>query len=121
MILVDTSVWINHLRDNDEHLRQLLLNGRVTCHSHVIGELACGNIKNRNEILTFLKALPMAPLIEFDEYLFFVETHQLNGIGIGFVDIHLLASSKLAQTKLWTADKRLMAAASKLGINYQKK
>jgi predicted nucleic acid-binding protein len=121
MILVDTSVWINHLRDNDEHLKQLLLKGSVMCHSHVIGELACGNIKNRKEILTFLKALPIAPLIEFNEYLYFVEKHQLNGIGIGFVDIHLLASSKLAQTKLWTADKRLNTTASKLGINYQKR
>jgi len=121
MILVDTSVWINHLRDNDEHLKQLLLKGSVMCHSHVIGELACGNIKNRNEILSFLNALPIAPLIEFNEFLYFVEKHQLNGIGIGFVDIHLLASSKLAQSKLWTEDKRLIAAASKLGINYQKR
>ncbi len=119
MILVDTSVWINHLRDNNEHLKQLLLKGHVMSHAHIIGELACGNIKNRKEILNFLKALPMTPLIEFNEYLYFVEKHQLNSKGIGFVDIHLLASSKLAQIKLWTADKRLSAAASKLGINYK--
>ena len=121
MILVDTSVWINHLRENNEHLKQMLLKGRVMCHEYIVGELACGNIKNRKEILTFLKALPAVPLIDFNEYLYFVEEHQLNGSGIGFVDIHLLASTKLSQTKLWTEDKRLKAAASKLGINFQKR
>ena len=121
MILIDTSVWINHLRDGNKHLEELLLNGKVMTHAHIIGELACGNIGNRKEILSLMRALPLAPLIEFNEYLFFIEEHKLNGKGIGFVDIHLLASAKLAQIKLWTTDKRLNSAASYLGISYEKR
>ncbi len=118
MILVDTSVWINYLRDDDEHLKMLLLDGEVMCHTHIIGELACGNISNRKEIFSLLQALPQIPQVEFDEYLYFVEQNQLYGKGIGFVDIHLLDAAKLAQVKLWTVDKRLNIAAGKFGINY---
>lgn len=121
MILVDTSVWINHLRDGDKHLEKQLIVGNVMCHPYIIGELACGNIKNRKEIISLLQALPMAPLIEFNEYLYFIEEHRLNAKGIGFVDTHLLASALLAQIKLWTADKRLNSAATDLGINYPKR
>ncbi len=119
MILVDTSVWVNYLRDGDEHLKLLLMEGEVMCHTHIIGELACGNISNRKEILSLLQALPKIPQVEFEEYLYFVEHNQLYGKGIGFVDIHLLAAALLDQIKLWTADKRLNAAASKFGINYK--
>ncbi|MBC2715319.1 MAG: type II toxin-antitoxin system VapC family toxin [Desulfobacteraceae bacterium] len=121
MILVDTSVWINHLRDGDRYLEELLLDGEVWSHTFIISELACGNIKNRKEIISLLLALPMSPQVEFREYLYFIERHQLNGRGIGFVDIHLLASSQLGQVKLWTADKRLMSAAANLGLKYEKK
>lgn len=121
MILVDTSVWIHHLRYGDKHLEKLLLDGEVICHAHIIGELACGNIKNRKEIISLLQALPMAPQIDFDEYLYFIDNNQLNGKGIGFVDIHLLASAQLGQLKLWTADKRFKAAASTLRLNYTQK
>jgi len=120
MILVDTSVWINHFRSNERHLEKLLFDGEVLCHNHVIGELACGNIKNREEIISLLQALPMAPQIEFNEYLYFIDRNHLNGKGIGFVDIHLLASAQLGQVKLWTADKRLKAIASGFGLNYKK-
>ena len=118
MILVDTSVWINHLRHCDSFLEKLLMDGHVMCHPHIIGELACGNMKNRKEIISLLLALPMTPLVEFDEFLYFIDEHLLNGRGIGFVDIHLLASAKLAQIKLWTVDKRLHATASDLGVSY---
>ena len=121
MILVDTSVWINHLRDGARHLERLLLDGEVLCHAFIIGELACGNIKNRKEIISLLQALPMSPQVEFSEYLYFIEQYQLNGRGIGFVDIHLLASAQLGQVELWTADKRLIASAASLGLNYEKK
>ena len=121
MILVDTSVWINHLRKGDRHLEKLLFDGDVICHTHIIGELACGNIKNRKEIISLLQALPMAPQIEFSEYLYFIKKNQLNGRGIGFVDIHLLASAQLGQLQLWTVDKKLKAAATKFGLNYKKK
>jgi len=120
MVLVDTSVWINHLRDGDRHLEKLLFDGDVVCHNHIIGELACGNLKNRNEIISLLKALPMASIVDFPEFLYFMEQHKLSGKGIGFVDIHLLASAQLGQIDLWTADKRLKASATKLDLNYKK-
>ena len=116
MVLVDTSVWINHLRDGDRHLEKLLFDGDVVCHTHIIGELACENLKNRQEIISLLQALPMAPVVEFHEFLYFIEQNQLSGKGIGFVDIHLLASAKLGQVRLWTADKRLKAAATEQGL-----
>ena len=119
MILVDTSVWIDHLRKNDQHLKYLLLEGEVVCHSFVIGELVCGNLKNRKEIISLLQALPNTPQINFYEYLYFVEKHKLYDKSIGFIDIHLLASVKLAQVELWTFDKRLKSTAIELGINYK--
>ncbi len=121
MVLVDTSVWIDHLRTSDRHLEQLLFDGEVFCHPHVIGELACGNIKNRQEIISLLQALPRTPLVDFEEFLYFVEQHQLNGTGIGFVDIHLLASAQLGQIPLWTGDKRLQSASVKLNLMYKMK
>ncbi len=121
MVLVDTSVWVNHFRNSDKHLEKLLLNGEVVCHTHIIGELACGNIENRKEIISLLRALPMASLIEFEEFLYFIEQKRLNGKGIGFVDIHLLASSMLSQIPLWTEDKRLMKAATELDLKYKKR
>lgn len=120
-VLVDTSVWVDHLRKGDAHLVQLLDKGRVFCHPFVIGELACGNLKNRSEILNALKELTSTPVIEFDEYMQFVGQNRLYGVGIGLVDVHLLASALLADATLWTADKRLKKAATDLGIAYQKK
>ena len=116
MILVDTSIWISHLREGNRQLKELLLNAQVMCHSFIIGELACGNIKNRNEIISLLTALPMAQKVDFEEFLFFIDQNHLMGKGIGFVDIHLLASAKLAGVKLWTADKRLVSAAEQLKL-----
>lgn len=118
---MDTSVWVDHLRKGDAHLAQLLNDGDVICHPFVIGELACGNLKNRSEILGALKELSFAPTIELDEYMQFVELNRLYGVGIGFVDVHLLASALLADATLWTADKRLKKAALGLGIAYRKK
>jgi len=120
MILVDTSVWVDHLRKNNQHLQFLLLEAEVICHSLIIGELVCGNINNRTEIISLLQSLPMAPQIEFDEYLYFIEKHKLYGKGIGYIDIHLIASAKLAQARLWTLDKRLKSATIELEINYKK-
>ena len=118
-VLVDTSVWVNHLRKNDDHLVYMLNKGWVLCHLFVIGELACGNLKNRSEILNALKALPSAPAIEFDEFIQFIDQNRLHGIGIGLVDVHLLASALLADATLWTADKRLNKAARHLGVDYR--
>jgi predicted nucleic acid-binding protein len=121
MVLVDTSVWIHHLHTGDRFLEKLLMDGDVVCHPHIIGELACGNLKNRNEILSLLISLPSVPQIEFDEFLFFIGQYRLSGRCIGFVDIHLLASAKLARVKLWTVDKRLRGVAQLLGLEYKKR
>ena len=118
MVLVDTSLWVNHLRRGDIQLEELLINGEVVCHSFVIGELACGNIKNRSEILALLQALPKAPTIDLAEYLYFIEQNHLSGTGIGFVDVHLLASAQLSGIPLWTNDKKLQKTALKLKVFY---
>jgi predicted nucleic acid-binding protein len=118
MVLVDTSVWVNHLRKGDIRLEELLVDGKVLCHLFIIGELSCGNIKNRSEILALLQALPKAPTIDLAEYLYFIEQNHLSGTGIGFVDVHLLASSKLSGIPLWTNDKRLKEIALKLKVFY---
>jgi predicted nucleic acid-binding protein len=120
-VLVDTSIWINHFRSSNSHLEGLLDNTEVVCHSLVIGELACGNLKNRNEILTLLSSLPMAPEVEYDEALEFIELNKLMGKGIGFIDVMLLASSRLAELPIWTNDNKLKEAAQGLYILYKKK
>ena len=121
MVLVDTSVWINHLRNSDKHLEKLLFDGDVVCHIHIIGELACGNLKNRQEIISLFQSLPTIKVVEFQEYLYFIEKNQLSGKGLGFVDIHFLASAKLNQVPLWTADKKLEVAATGLDLSYKRK
>jgi predicted nucleic acid-binding protein len=119
MVLVDTSIWVNHLRKGDRHLESLLLDSEVACHPFIIGELACGNIRNRSEILSLLKTLPSTSTVDMAEYLFFVEQKHLFGVGIGFVDVHLLASAKLSGIPLWTADKKLKEAALHLEVSYK--
>ena len=108
-----------HLREGSSHLEALLLDAEVACHSFVLGELACGNIRNRKEVLSLLQSLPMAPTLTLDEVLYFIERNDLMGMGIGFVDISLLASAQLSGIPLWTADRRLKSAAIKLGLSYQ--
>jgi len=119
MVLVDTSVWIDHLKKGNSPLEKLLLDIEVICHPFIIGELACGNLKNRTEILSFLHALPVAPTLEHDEILYFIESKKLMGMGIGLVDVHLLASAHLAHAPLWTKDKKLRNASDNLGISYK--
>ena len=119
MVIVDTSIWVNHLREGSLHLEGLLLNAKVVCHPFIIGELACGNIRNRNEFLSLIQTLPMAPMIELDEFLYFIEQNSLMGKGIGFVDIHLLASACLSEIPLWTSDKKLKSVLTELNIAYK--
>jgi len=116
MVLVDTSVWVSHLRQANKPLETLLLEAEAASHDFVIGELACGRLKNRKEILSLLQYLPKMPLAAQDELLYLIEDHSLSGMGIGFVDVHLLASAKLAGIPLWTFDKKLRHAADKLGV-----
>ena len=119
MILVDASIWVSHLRQSSRQLEKLLMNAEVMCHPFIIGELACGNLKNRNEIISLLQSLPMAPTVEFDEFLFFIDKNQLMGKGIGFVDVHLLASAQLTGVPMWTGDKRLKSAADQLELVFK--
>jgi predicted nucleic acid-binding protein len=119
MILVDTSVWVDHLRNSDRGLAALLMASNVLMHTFVIGELACGNLRRRDQILALLKDLPRAGVATDDEVLFFIERHTLMGRGLGFVDVHLLASVALHGTaRLWTRDKPLRAAADSLGLGH---
>ena len=119
MVLVDTSVWVAHLRDGNIGLDNLLNDGHVISHVFIIGELACGNLTNRAEILSFLYALPMAIYAEHEEVMNFIENYHLMGKGLGYIDMHLLASALLTNVSLWTLDKRLIEASSALGIAYQ--
>ena len=121
MVIVDTSIWINHLRKGDKHLEKLLLDAEVICHEFVIGELACGNLKNRNEIISLLQSLPHSPTVDHQEFLYFVEKHRLMGRGIGFVDVHLLASAQLAKLPIWTADTKLRTVSKNLELHYSRR
>ena len=91
MVLADTSIWISHFRTGDTHLRALLQSEEILCHPFIVGELACGNIKNRAEILTLLQALPVSRMATNEEVLRFIEAQRLMGAGLGLVDVHLLA------------------------------
>ena len=117
MILVDTSIWINHLRLGNRRLRYVLEKGEVLCHPFVIGEIACGSIQNRREVLSLLHQLPRATVAEDHEVLEFLETRRLYGKGIGWIDLRLLASAHLSNCLLWTKDGRLSKAAEELGRN----
>ena len=116
MMLVDTSVWIDHLRRGDAELVDALRAGQVGVHPFVVGELACGNLHSRAEVLGLLRALPPLPVVTDREALFFIDKQMLMGRGIGYVDVHLLASSRLGGALLWTRDKRLHAVATGLGL-----
>jgi predicted nucleic acid-binding protein len=118
MVLVDTSVWVAHLRGGDTGLKALLNEGHVVCHPFILGELACGNLKNRSEILSLLSALPVVTYPEHEEVMQFIETNSLMGKGLGYIDMHLLASAILSKVPLWTLDKKLNQVSLKLGLRY---
>lgn len=121
MILADTSVWVDHLRAGDAELAALLNGSQVLMHPCVLGELACGNLRNRTEVLALLKDLPRAAVATDEEVLFFIERHALMGRGIGYVDAHLLAAVTLGGgARLWTRDKRLRTVADALALAYEK-
>lgn len=119
MVLVDTSVWIDHLRSGDPTLVDLLEAARVVVHPFVVGELACGNLENRREILRYVGELPEAPLGTHAEAMIFIERHGLMARGVGYVDVHLLVSTALADaTRLWSRDRRLARVAAELDVAF---
>ena len=119
MVLIDTVVWIDHFHSNDEHLSMLLENEQIVMHPMIIGELAMGNLANRQQTLEDFAKLPEISVARHEEVLFFIEHHQLMGTGIGYIDAHLLTASVLhGATQLWTRDRRMMAVADELGINF---
>ena len=111
MTLVDSSVWVEHLRYGNDRLRSLLENGEVLCHPFIVGELACGSMKNRDEVLSLLYALPVAMIAEHDEVMRAIRERHLYGRGLGWIDVHLLASASLCHAFLWTHDRALRKAA----------
>jgi hypothetical protein len=116
MILVDTSVWVEHLRKGNERLQALLLEGQVLVHPFVIGELACGNLHDRERILALMAALPAAPVAEHEDVMQLLDSRRLHGRGLGWVDVHLLASALLAGCGFWTLDEPLRRVALHLRI-----
>ncbi|MES2309379.1 MAG: type II toxin-antitoxin system VapC family toxin [Verrucomicrobiota bacterium] len=117
MTLVDTSVWIDHLRNKVNFLHDLLLEEKVAIHPLIIGELACGNLRQRDEILMLLEFLPHTMVADHSEVMTFLDHHHLYGKGLGWIDLHLLASCTLSQTPFWTRDRRLQKEAQRLGIS----
>ena len=117
MILVDTSIWVDHLRRTDSALAGLLGTGSVMTHPFVIGELALGALQQRKVILGALRNLPSATMATDDEVLRFIDDASLAGLGIGYIDAHLLSATRLTPgTLLWTRDKRLAAVAGRLSL-----
>jgi len=117
VILVDTSVWIDHLRRGETALAEALDAGEVLMHPIVLGEVACGTLRHRDEVLSLMRDLPRAPVATDDEALGFIESRRLMGRDIGYADVHLLASVTLEPgAMLWTGDRRLSAVARDVGV-----
>jgi predicted nucleic acid-binding protein len=118
MVIVDTSVWITHFHKGDSQLKKLLSQSQVVLHPFVLGELACGNFSDRKTVFSLLDALPAAAVAEQNELLELIEQKKLWGAGLGFIDVHLLASARISSLFLFTYDKPLAHAARKLGVLY---
>lgn len=118
MILVDTSIWIDHFRQGDAELRRIIENDRLLCHPAIIGELALGSLRDRGSVISFLAAQRGAVVATHDEVMTVIDRHSIFSMGIGYTDVHLLASVLLDQSAaLWTRDKRLQAAAERVGAS----
>jgi len=116
MILLDSSVWIDHLRHGEPRLVEFLADGHVLVHPFVVAEIALGSLARRNSVIGILEALPRAPVALHEEAMALIEGERLYGLGIGYIDVHLLACARLAGAPLWTRDRRLRVAAEQLGV-----
>jgi predicted nucleic acid-binding protein len=117
VILVDSSIWIEHLRRESAALSSLLTSRRLLIHPFVIGKIAVGQLRNRRQILETLRDLPSAAVASDQEVLEFMDRYLLSGRGLGYIDVHLLAATQLSRASLWTADKRLQASAELLSLS----
>jgi predicted nucleic acid-binding protein len=116
--LIDSSVWIDHLRAPNETLSALIERREVLTHPFVIGEIALGAIRSRAAVLAALDELPSVPVARDDDVLYLIEQHQLFGRGVGYIDAHLIAATRLRPgTKLWTRDRRLLAVANQFALS----
>lgn len=119
MILVDTSIWIDHFRYGDEELRKIVNDDRLVCHPFIVGELALGSLRERNAVLAFLAAQREVMIATHAEVMTIIERHSIFSMGIGYTDAHLVTSILLdPRSSLWTRDKRLAAAAQKVGVTH---
>lgn len=118
MVLVDTSVWVAHLKSGHKTLQKLLLDDGVCCHPFIIGELACGQLTARAEVLTLLNQLPMVKPASHEEVLALIEQRKLMGKGVGYIDLHLLASSLLGHVRLWTKDQSLNKISADFDLDF---
>ncbi|MCV9940852.1 type II toxin-antitoxin system VapC family toxin [Boseaceae bacterium BT-24-1] len=116
MTLIDASVWIDHLRYGEPRLVEFLSDDQVVVHPFVVGEIALGSLTRRDVVIDVLEALPHAPVARHEEVMALIEHERLYGLGIGYVDVHLLASARLAGTAVWTRDRRLRDAAERLSV-----
>jgi predicted nucleic acid-binding protein len=116
VIVADTSVWIDHFRRRSEQLAARLDEGVIAVHECVIGELTCGRLQQRMQVLQLMRAMPAVPTASFEEVLHLVERRKLMGRGIGWTDAHLLAGCMLGRARLWSLDARLMRVAAELEI-----
>jgi hypothetical protein len=117
VILVDTSIWVDHLRAGDARLAEALDRAAVFVHPFIVGELACGLLRNRSELLRLLRGLPGVPAASDDEALDFIERHRLMGRGVGYIDVHLLVSAALSGgARIWSRDRRLAEVAAELDL-----
>lgn len=118
MVLVDTSIWVEHFRHGREDLRSLLEENQVYCHPFIIGELACGHLKNRSEILSLLASIQQSLVSEDEEILEMIEANGICGRGVGWIDVHLLSSALLSGARLLTLDRKLKKIAQEFSIAY---
>jgi len=119
MVLVDTSVWVAHFREGNVRLEAALDKGEVLSHPFIIGELACGNLKNRREILALLQTLPRAAAASDEEAMRLIEIRRLVKVGLGYIDVHLLASALISGVPIWSLDRTLSRTAERLNVAYQ--
>lgn len=121
MILVDTSIWIDHLRHGSATLGGLLQRQQVAVHPWIVGELACGNLANRRVILELLQQLPQVGPATDTEVLLYIERHRIMGRGVGYVDAHLLAACAIHHAVIWSRDRRLVEIATELRLAWSQK